>query len=60
MDRDAIFESAPFRLSVMLWTVFTGLLFEQRLEKVAEAGYANVQLVGEYENWSDDDFDRAN
>ena len=60
MDRDAIFESAPFRLSVMLWTVFTDLLFEQRLEKVAEAGYANVQLVGEYENWSDDDFDRAN
>src|SRR5580658_1369876 len=60
MDRESIFENAPFRLSVMLWTVFTDLPFEQRLEKVAEAGYANVQLVGEYENWSDDDFDRAN
>jgi hypothetical protein len=28
----------PFKLSVMLWTVFTKQPFEQRLEKVAEAG----------------------
>ena len=41
----------PFELSVMLWTVFTHLPFEQRLEKVAEAGYRNVELVGEYEKW---------
>src|ERR1035438_405311 len=40
---------APFQLSVMLWTVFTDLPFEQRLEKVAEAGYRNVELVGEYD-----------
>ncbi len=50
----------PFRLSVMLWTVFTDLLFERRLEKVAAAGYNNVELVGEYDNWTDDDFRRAN
>jgi hydroxypyruvate isomerase len=50
----------PFRLSVMLWTVFRDLPFEQRLEKVAEAGYSNVELVAEYEKWSDQDFDRAN
>ena len=50
----------PFRLSVMLWTVFTNLPFEQRLEKVAEAGYKNVELVGEYNNWTDEDFKRAN
>jgi hydroxypyruvate isomerase len=50
----------PFRLSVMLWTVFTHLPFEQRLEKVAEAGYKNVELVGEYDHWTDDDFRRAN
>jgi len=49
----------PFKLSVMLWTVFTKLPFEQRLEKVAEAGYKNVELVGEYKHWSDADFDRA-
>jgi hydroxypyruvate isomerase len=51
---------APFKLSVMLWTVFTDLPFEQRLEKVAEAGYKNVELVGEYGSWTDSDFKRAN
>src|SRR5258708_6175914 len=50
----------PFKLSVMLWTVFRNLPFEQRLEKVAEAGYKNVELVGEYEKWTDADFERAN
>jgi len=50
----------PFPLSVMLWTVFNGLPFEQRLAKVAEAGYKNVQLVGEYGKWSDADFEGAN
>jgi hydroxypyruvate isomerase len=49
----------PFKLSVMLWTVFTKLPFEERLAKVAEAGYKNVELVGEYRNWSDGDFKRA-
>src|SRR5277367_3920570 len=49
-----------FKLSVMLWTVFTDLPFEQRLAKVAEAGYRNVELVGEYHKWTDDDFERAN
>src|SRR5580658_5927907 len=51
---------APFRLSIMLWTVFTNLPFEQRLEKVAEAGYRNVELVGEYQEWTDADFRRVN
>jgi hydroxypyruvate isomerase len=51
---------APFELSVMLWTVFTDLPFEQRLEKVAEAGYRNVELVGEYDKWTEDEFKRAN
>jgi hydroxypyruvate isomerase len=50
----------PFKLSVMLWTVFNDLPFEQRLEKIAEAGYRNVELVGEYEKWSDADFERVN
>ncbi len=51
---------APFKLSVMLWTIFRDLPFEQRLERVAEAGYRNVELVGEYEKWTDQDFERAN
>jgi hydroxypyruvate isomerase len=50
----------PFPLSVMLWTVFRGLPFEQRLEKIAEAGYSNVELVGEYAKWSQADYDKAN
>lgn len=50
----------PFKLSVMLWTVFQKLPFEQRLEKVSEAGYKYVELVGEYKKWSEDDFRKAN
>ena len=50
----------PFPLSVMLWTVFRDLPFEQRLGKIAEAGYSNVELVGEYAKWAPADFDRAN
>ncbi len=52
--------TAPFKLSIMLWTVFADLPFEQRLEKVAEAGYRNVELVGEYRKWTEEDFKRAN
>jgi len=50
----------PFKLSVMLWTVYKQLPFEQRLEKVAEAGYHAVELVNEFKDWSDEDFRRAN
>lgn len=60
MAKEPTHQEVPFKLSVMLWTVFNDLPFEQRLEKVAEAGYANVELVGEYEKWSPDDFERAN
>jgi hydroxypyruvate isomerase len=53
-------QTGPFPLSVMLWTVFTELPFEQRLAKIAEAGYSNVELVGEYRKWSEADFAKAN
>jgi hydroxypyruvate isomerase len=45
----------------MLWTVFNNLPFEERLAKVAEAGYSNIELVGEYNanHWTDADFARA-
>ena len=49
-----------FKLSVMLWTVFRDLSFEDRLQKVSEAGYQYVELVGEYEKWSEADFARIN
>jgi hydroxypyruvate isomerase len=46
----------PFSLSVMLWTVYRNLPFEQRLEKVSEAGYHAVELVGEFKDWKKHDF----
>ena len=46
----------PFDLSVMLWTVFRKLPWDQRLEKCLEAGYKNVELVGEYHKWPDGEF----
>src|SRR5947207_7487372 len=52
--------NVPYKLSVMLWTVFRDLPFDQRLEKVAEAGYKNIELVGEYDKWTSDDFVRFN
>lgn len=51
---------ARFKISVMLWTVFQKLPFEQRLEKVAEAGYHYVELVNEFRHWSDADYRRVN
>ena len=50
----------PFKTSVMLWTVFKDMPFEARLEKVAEAGFHAVELVGEYSKWTEDDFRRYN
>src|SRR6266849_7252301 len=52
-------EGVPFSLSVMLWTVYRDLPFEQRLEKVAEAGYHAVELVGEFKDWKKQDFANA-
>jgi hydroxypyruvate isomerase len=46
-------EPAPYQISVMLWTVFKNLAVPERLEKVAEAGYQNIELIGEYKKWSD-------
>lgn len=51
--------TAPFKLSVMLWTVFRGQPFAQRLEKVAEAGYHAVELVDEFKEWKKEDFAAA-
>ena len=61
LDADADAKpTVPLKLSVMLWTVSKQLPFEQRLEKVAEAGYGAVELVDEFKKWSDEDFRRTN
>ena len=59
LERDEM-AGVPLKISIMLWTVFGNLPFEQRLEKVAEAGYHNVQLGGECAKWSEDDFRNVN
>ena len=53
-------EAFRFPLSVMLWTVFKDLPFENRLARIAEAGYNQVELVGEYRDWSEAEFAHAN
>jgi hydroxypyruvate isomerase len=52
--------AVPLKLSVMLWTINKQLPFERRLAQVAEAGYSAVELVNEFEKWSDEDFRRMN
>jgi hydroxypyruvate isomerase len=49
----------PYKLSVMLWTVFNKLPFDERLERIAEAGYQAVELVTEFENWTQADYRKA-
>jgi hydroxypyruvate isomerase len=53
-------ETSPFPLSVMLWTIYRDRPFQERLEKVAQAGYHAVELVGEFKDWSDQDFGNVN
>jgi hydroxypyruvate isomerase len=45
-----------FKLSVMLWTIYRDSRFEERLERVSEAGYGSVELVDEFKQWSEQDF----
>jgi len=45
--------------SVMLWTVEPQSPFEQRVAKVAEAGYHAIELVHEYKDWTTPDFVRT-
>lgn len=52
-------KALPFHFSVMLWTVYKNLPFEQRIEKIAEAGYRSVELVDEYEKRSPENFRTA-
>jgi hydroxypyruvate isomerase len=53
-------KKTPLKFSVMLWTLGKELSFEKRLEIVAEAGYSGVELVDEFKDWTDRDFQKAN
>jgi hydroxypyruvate isomerase len=51
--------NAPYDISVMLWCIFRDLPFEQKLDKISQAGYKNAELVGEYHKWSSSEFERV-
>ena len=53
-------KKTPLKFSVMLWTLGKELPFEKRLEIVAEAGYTGVELVSEFKDWTDNEFQKAN
>jgi hydroxypyruvate isomerase len=44
---------ASQRFSVMMWALKNRGSFEENLERVAQAGYRHVELVGEFFKWTD-------
>jgi hydroxypyruvate isomerase len=46
------------QFSVMMWTLNKRGSFEENLERVAQAGYRHVELVGEFMRWSEADWTR--
>jgi hydroxypyruvate isomerase len=49
---------AGAQFSVMMWTLNKLGTFDENLERVAQAGYHHVELVGEFKKWSEDDYRR--
>jgi hydroxypyruvate isomerase len=49
---------ATSRFSVMMWALNSRGSFEENLERVAQAGYRHVELVGEFRKWSEADTGR--
>jgi hydroxypyruvate isomerase len=47
------------QFSVMMWTLKDRGGFEENLERVAQAGYGHVELVGEFAGWSEEDWRRT-
>jgi hydroxypyruvate isomerase len=52
-----IAEAGP-QFSVMMWALNKRGSFEENLERVAQAGYRHVELVGEFARWSEADWTR--
>src|SRR5882757_3661423 len=50
-------ETGP-QFSVMMWALNKRGSFEENLERVAQAGYRHVELVGEFTRWSEADWTR--
>jgi hydroxypyruvate isomerase len=52
--QQGVAETGP-QFSVMMWALNQRGSFEENLERVAEAGYRHVELVGEFAGWSEED-----
>jgi hydroxypyruvate isomerase len=52
------FAEASPQFSVMMWALKKWGSFEENLERVAQAGYRHVELVGEFAGWSAEDWRR--
>jgi hydroxypyruvate isomerase len=46
------------QFSVMIWTLNKLGTFDENLERVAQAGYHHVELVGEFKKWSEENYRR--
>jgi hydroxypyruvate isomerase len=51
-------EKTQPQFSVMMWALNKRGSFEENLERVADAGYRHVELVGEFAKWSEEDWHR--
>jgi hydroxypyruvate isomerase len=51
-------EEARPQFSVMMWALNKRGSFEENLERVAQAGYGHVELVGEFARWTAEDWRR--
>jgi hydroxypyruvate isomerase len=57
LARAGVGEAGP-QFSVMMWALNKRGSFEENLERVAQAGYGHVELVGEFMRWSEADWTR--
>jgi hydroxypyruvate isomerase len=46
------------QFSIMMWTLNRYGVFEENLERVAQAGYQNVAVVSDFREWSEEDVGR--
>jgi hydroxypyruvate isomerase len=60
LGAQAVADSSPAsaQFSIMMWTLNKLGTFDENLERVAQAGYHHVELVGEFKKWSEDDYRR--
>ncbi len=48
-------QTSVIKTSVMMWALNKSGTFEQNLERIAQAGYTQMELVNEYKAWSEAD-----